>query len=94
MIKSWEENWLELTAFFTYPPVIRKIIYTTNTVEGFHRQLRKVTKTKNAYPTDNALRKIVYLATIGVTDKWIKPIPDWLECRAQFEILFEGRFKS
>jgi transposase-like protein len=94
VIKSWEENWLELTAFFTYPPVIRKIIYTTNTVEGFHRQLRKVTKTKNAYPTDNALRKIVYLATIGVTDKWIKPIPDWLECKAQFEILFEGRFKS
>jgi putative transposase len=93
VIKSWEENWLELTAYFTYPPVIRKIIYTTNTVEGFHRQLRKVTKTKNAYPTDNALRKIVYLATIGVTDKWTKSIPDWLECNAQFGILFEGRFK-
>ncbi|PLT29047.1 IS256 family transposase [Peribacillus deserti] len=91
VIKSWEENWLELTAFFHYPPIIRKMIYTTNTVEGFHRQLRKVTKTKNTYPTDNALRKIVYLATIGVTDKWTKPIPDWLECKAQFDIIFEGR---
>ena len=91
VVKSWESNWLELTTFFSYPVEIRKLIYTTNTIEAFHRQLRKVTKTKNAYPTDNALRKIVYLATAGVTDKWTNPIPGWLECRQQFEIMFEGR---
>jgi putative transposase len=91
VIKSWETNWLELTTFFSYPVEIRKLIYTTNTIEAFHRQLRKVTKTKTAYPTDNALRKIVYLATVGVTDKWTKPVPGWLECRQQFEIMFEGR---
>lgn len=91
VIKSWENNWLELTTYFSYPVEIRKLIYTTNTIEAFHRQLRKVTKTKTAYPTDNALRKIVYLATVGVTDKWTIPIPGWLECRQQFEIMFEGR---
>ncbi|MED4399674.1 transposase, partial [Priestia megaterium] len=92
VIKSWENNWLELTTYFSYPVEIRKLIYTTNTMEAFHRQLRKVTKTKTAYPTDNALRKIVYLATIGVTDKWTIPVSGWLECRQQFEIMFEGRF--
>ncbi|MFZ7946991.1 MULTISPECIES: IS256 family transposase [Bacillaceae] len=91
VVKSWEANWLELTAFFSYPVEIRKLIYTTNTIEAFHRQLRKVTKTKTAYPTDNALKKIVYLATVGVTDKWTNPIPGWIECRQQFEIMFEGR---
>ena len=91
VIQSWEDNWLELTAYFSYPTEIRKIIYTTNTVEGFHRQLRKVTKTKTAYPTDNALRKIIYLATMGVIEKWNKPIPSWLECEGQFKIIFEGR---
>ncbi|KYC99995.1 IS256 family transposase [Heyndrickxia sporothermodurans] len=91
IIKSWENNWLELTAYFSYPVEIRKLIYTTNTIEAFHRQLRKVTKTKNAYPSDNALRKIVYLATVGVTEKWTIPVPGWLECRQQFDIMFNGR---
>lgn len=62
VIKSWEFNWLELTTFFDYPREIRRSIYITNTVEGYHRQLRKVTKTKTAYPHDDALRKIIYLA--------------------------------
>jgi putative transposase len=94
VIDSWETNWLELTAFFEYPPEIRKMIYTTNTIEGFHRQLRKVTKTKNAYPTDDALRKVIYLATMDITKKWVRPIPAWLECKAQFEIIFGDRFKN
>lgn len=64
IIRSWENNWLELTAYFSYPPAIRKMIYTTNIVEGYHRQLRKVTKTKTAYPSDDALRKMIYLATM------------------------------
>ena len=91
VIKSWEENWLELTAYFSYPVEIRKIIYTTNTVEGFHRQLRKVTKSKSAYPTDNSLKKIIYLATMDVMKKWTVPIPGLLECEGQFKIIFEGR---
>ncbi|UII54256.1 IS256 family transposase [Cytobacillus spongiae] len=91
IIKSWETNWLELTTYFSYPVEIRKLIYTTNTIEAFHRQLRKVTKTKTAYPTDNSLRKIVFLATMGVTDRWTVPVPGWMECRQQFEIMFAGR---
>ncbi|MBT2758508.1 transposase, partial [Mesobacillus foraminis] len=73
---------------------IRKMIYTTNTVEGYHRQLRKVTKTKSAYPTDNALRKIIYLATTGIVEKWGNPIPSWLECKSQFKIIFGDRLKD
>jgi len=57
VIRSWENNWLELTTYFSYPQGIRRLIYTTNTVEAYHRQLRKVTKTKTAYPTDDSLRK-------------------------------------
>src|SRR5690606_101603 len=57
IIKSWEANWLELTAYFSYPAEIRRLIYTTNTIESYHRQLRKVTKTKTAYPTDDSLKK-------------------------------------
>ncbi|KNZ69666.1 transposase mutator type [Thermincola ferriacetica] len=57
IIRFWENNWLELTAYFKYPYEIRRIIYTTNIIEGYYRQLRKVTKTKTAYPTDDALRK-------------------------------------
>jgi len=94
VVESWETNWIELTAFFEYPPEIRKMIYTTNTIEGFHRQLRKVTKTKNAYPTDDSLRKVLYLAIMDITKKWSKPLPSWLECRTQFEIMFGDRFRN
>lgn len=91
VIKSWETNWLELTTYFSYPQSIRRLIYTTNTVEAYHRQLRKVTKTKTAYPTDDSLRKIVYLATIEISKKWTMPIPNWAECISQFLIQFEDR---
>ena len=91
VIKSWETHWLELTTYFSYPPSIRRLIYTTNTVEAYHRQLRKVTKTKTAYPTDDSLRKIVYLATIEISKKWTMPIPNWAECISQFLIQFEDR---
>lgn len=74
IIKSWEANWLVLTTFFSYPPEIRRLIYTTNTIEGYHRQFRIVTKTKTAYPTDDALRKIIYLATIETSKKWNMPV--------------------
>jgi putative transposase len=91
VIKSWEKNWLELTTYFSYPRDIRRLIYTTNTVEGFHRQLRKVTKTKTAFPTDDALRKILYLATTDITKKWTMPVRDWANCVSQFALLFGDR---
>lgn len=93
VIKSWETNWLELTTYFSYPQAIRRLIYTTNTVEAYHRQLRKVTKTKTAYPTDDSLRKIVYLATVEITKKWTMPVANWAECISQFVIQFEDRLK-
>ncbi|WP_406677843.1 IS256 family transposase [Moorella sp. ACPs] len=94
VIKSWENNWLELTAYFKYPPEIRRIIYTTNAVEGYHRQLRKVTKTKTAYPTDEALRKIIYLATLDIARKWTMPIRDWGRCLSQLIIYFGDRLTA
>jgi len=94
IIRSWENNWVELTAYFKYPYQIRKLIYTTNVIEGYHRQLRKVTKTKTAYPTDESLIKIIYLATIEASKKWTMPIRDWKNCISQFAIYFENRLGS
>lgn len=94
IIKSWEANWLELTAYFSYPAEIRRLIYTTNTIEGYHRQLRKVTKTKTAYPTDDSLKKIIYLATMEISKKWTMPVRAWKECISQLAIFFEDRIKD
>ncbi|HEY8462733.1 MAG TPA: IS256 family transposase [Bacillota bacterium] len=93
IIRSWENNWIELTAYFKYPYQIRRIIYTTNTIEGYHRQLRKVTKTKTAYPTDESLIKIIYLATTDISKNWVRPIVDWPNCMSQFAIYFNERLK-
>lgn len=93
IIRSWENNWLELTTYFKYPYEIRKIIYTTNIIEGYHRQLRKFTKTKTAYPSDEALIKIIYLATMDISKKWSMPIRDWKKCISQFAIYFSDRLK-
>jgi transposase-like protein len=84
----------ELTAYFKYPYEIRRLIYTTNVIEGYHRQLRKVTKTKTAYPTDEALIKIIYLTTIEAAKKWTVPIKDWKNCMSQFAIYFDDRVES
>ncbi len=92
--KSWENNWEELTAYFKYPYELRKLIYTTNIVEGYHRQLRKVTKTKTTYPTDDALSKIIYLATMDITKKWSVAIREWRSCLAQVEIYYADRIKD
>lgn len=93
IIRSWENNWLELTAYFKYPYEIRRIIYTTNIIEGYHRQLRKVTKTKTAYPTDDALRKIIYLATMEAAKKWTMPVKEWKSCISQLAIHFSDRLE-
>jgi transposase-like protein len=91
VIRSWENNWLELTTYFKYPHEVRRMIYTTNIIEGYHRQLRKVTKTKTAYPTDESLRKIIYLATMEAAKKWSMPVRNWVECISQLSIYFENR---
>ena len=90
-IKSWRSNWTELATFFRYPTEIRKIIYTTNIIESYHRQLRKVTKPKSVFPTDDALLKILYLITVDITKKWTGRIQNWGLILAQFSIYFEDR---
>lgn len=76
-IRSWREHWDELATMYKYPEQIRRIIYTTNAIENFNRQLRKVTKTKSAFVSDDALLKQLYLVTMQVTEKWTMPIKDW-----------------
>lgn len=89
--KSWKEKWATLSTYFKYPEELRKIIYTTNTVEGFNRQLRKVTKNKGVFPTDDSLLKMLYLAAMDITCKWTGHRQDWGKIRAQLEIYFEER---
>jgi transposase-like protein len=93
VIESWNNNWEELSAYFEYTEPIRKIIYTTNAVEGFHRQVRKVTKTKGAFPNDMALLKLVYLATKNIEKKWTSPLQNWSLTIQQFYIKFGDRVK-
>ena len=92
--KSWNENWATLSTYFKYPEEIRKIIYTTNTVEGFNRQLRKVTKNKSVFPTDDSLLKMLYLAAMDITRKWTGHRQDWSKIRAQLMIYFEDRLEK
>jgi transposase-like protein len=91
VIKSWQDNWHKLSTYFKYTADIRRIIYTTNTVEGFHRQIRKVTKTKGAFPNDDALLKLVYLAYRNARKKWTQPLQNWSLSVSQLSIHFEGR---
>lgn len=93
VIRSWNENWDELTTYFDYDTHIRKLIYTTNPVEGFHRQVRKVTKTKGAFPTDMALLKLIYLATENISKKWTQPLHNWGLTIQQLCIKFGDRMK-
>lgn len=93
VIRSWNENWEELTTYFDYDIHIRKLIYTTNAVEGFHRQVRKVTKTKGAFPTDMALLKLIYLATENISKKWTQPLHNWGLTVQQLCIKFGERMK-
>lgn len=91
-IRSWQTNWEELSTFFDYPAEIRRLIYTTNAIEGYHRQLRKVTKTKASFPSAEAARKLLYLANVHITKKWTTPIQNWPLILNQLAICFEGRF--
>ena len=93
VIKSWEDNWHKLSTYFKYTEDIRRIIYTTNTIEGFHRQVRKVTKNKGVFPSDDALLKLVYLAYRDISKKWTQPLHNWSLTVSQLSIHFEGRLK-
>ncbi len=92
-VRSWETNWTELATYFDYPSEIRRIIYTTNSVESYHSQLRKVTRAKAAFPTPEAARKLLYLATERITRKWTSPLWEWAKILNQLAIRFEGRFE-
>ncbi|MBU2913039.1 IS256 family transposase [Reichenbachiella agariperforans] len=91
VIQSWERNWDKLTTYFQYTAPIRKLIYTTNAVEGYHRQIRKVTKTKGAFTSDMALQKLVYLATRNIEKKWKSPLQNWSLTVQQLAIKFGDR---
>lgn len=94
ILKSWDKNWAELTSFFEFPNEIRRIIYTTHAVEGYHRMVRKFTKTKSIFPTDDSIRKTIYLSTKEIAKKWTMPVRDWGLAYAQFAIFFEDRFAA
>lgn len=94
VLQSWNRNWENLSHYFSYSYRIRKLIYTTNTVEGFHRQIRKITKTKGNFPNDMALMKLVYLATQQIEQKWTQPLPKWALTISQLSIKFGDRVKT
>jgi len=91
-IKSWRNNWDNLATFFKYPEEIRTIIYTTNAVETVHRQFRKVTKNRSLFPSDDALKKMLFLAYRDLSKKWNMPIRNWALVLSNFSIYFEDRF--
>jgi transposase-like protein len=91
-VRSWESNWEDLTTMFDYPPDIRRLIYTTNNVESYNGQLRKVTKTKGAFPSAEAVRKLLFLVTRNITRKWTMPVLNWASILNQLAIRFADRF--
>lgn len=93
VIKSWRDKWELLSCYFQYTAAIRKMIYTTNTVEGYHRQVRKITKNKGVFPTDDTLYKLVYLAYRNIRKKWTMPQANWGQTAQQLAIKFGDRFK-
>jgi transposase-like protein len=92
-VKSWENNWAELATYFDFGPEIRRLIYTTNSVEGYHRQQRKVLKTKGAFPTAEAVKKLMFLAYRDITSDWTAPMQNWASILNQLTIHYEGRLK-
>ena len=89
--RSWRENWANLSTYFKYPQEVRRLIYTTNSIEGFNRQLRKVTKSRSVFPTDDSLFKMLYLAMVDITKKWTGRQRDWSKIHAQLSIYFAER---
>lgn len=94
MLKSWQTNWERLSNYFKYPKEIRKVIYTTNIIESFHSQLRKVTKTKRVFSSDMALLKLLYLVHHNINGTWKTQMLGWKQIFAQMQILFEERINQ
>ena len=93
VIDSWYNNWNNLDTFFKFSPQIRKLIYTTNVLEGFNRQVRKFTKVRTIFPTDESLNKCVYLATMEIMEKWTQPIHNWGTTLAELSLYFEEQLR-
>ena len=94
VIDSWYNNWNNLSNFFDFSPIIRKMIYTTNALEGFNRQVRKYTKSRTIFPTDESLNKCVYLATMEIMEKWTQPVPNWGATLAELTLFFTEELKD
>lgn len=94
IVKSWRANWARITPFFDYPPEIRKVIYTTNAIESVNMSLRKITKNRGSFPSDDALIKLFYLALNNISKKWTLPIRDWKAALTRFTIQFEERMPT
>ncbi|MFW0702232.1 IS256 family transposase [Aliarcobacter butzleri] len=94
VLQSWNNKWENLSVYFKYPPEIRKVIYTTNIIESVHRQFRKLTKTKGAFPNENSLLKLLYMGIQNATKKWNMPMWNWNLTLSQLVIFFEGRLDS
>jgi putative transposase len=91
IIQSWRRNWERIIPFFDYPPEIRKVIYTTNAIESVNMSLRKITKNRGSFPSDEALLKLFYLALMNISQKWTMPIRDWKAALNRFTIQFDDR---
>ena len=94
VIKSWRSKWEHLSAYFKYPEDIRRIVYTTNSIEAVHRQFRKLTKTKGGFPNDDSLLKLLYMGIVNASKKWTMPIQNWNLTVSQLAIFFEGRLDA
>ncbi|WP_261169095.1 transposase, partial [Serratia ficaria] len=94
VIQSWRRKWDNLSAYFRYPSDIRKVIYTTNAIESVHRQFRKLTKTKGAFPSENSLLKLLYLGLMNEQAKWTMPLQNWNLTLSQLAIYFDGRLNN
>lgn len=94
VLQSWRRKWENLSAYFLYPATIRKVIYTTNAIESVHRQFRKLTKTKGAFPNENSLLKLLYLGLMNAQKKWTMPIQSWNLTLSQLAIYFDGRLNT
>lgn len=94
VFRSWRNNWNELSVYFKYPQEIRTLIYTTNSMDSYNRLLRKVTKSKSIFPSDDFLHKSLYLATMDISEKWTQKIRGWSQILAHLSIYFEDRISA
>jgi len=89
--QSWQNNWQRIIPYFSYPSEIRRVIYTTNTIESLNMSLRKVTKNRGPFPNDESMFKLLYLALTNISKRWTMPIKNWKSALNQFSIMFEER---